>query len=59
MGHTMGHTTEPDATVTRRAFVERGAVVLVEPEEARKTDASIQGTYGRPWELWKRKALAR
>jgi HCOMODA/2-hydroxy-3-carboxy-muconic semialdehyde decarboxylase len=34
-------------------------VKYLDPEEARKADASIQGTYARPWELWKRKALAR
>jgi ribulose-5-phosphate 4-epimerase/fuculose-1-phosphate aldolase len=36
-----------------------GNVRYLDPEEARKADASIQGTYTRPWELWKRKALAR
>jgi HCOMODA/2-hydroxy-3-carboxy-muconic semialdehyde decarboxylase len=34
-------------------------VKYLDAEEARKADASIQGTYARPWELWKRKALAR
>ena len=34
-------------------------VRYLDPEEARKADQSIQGTYARPWELWKRKALAR
>lgn len=36
-----------------------GPVTYLEPEEARKADASVSGTYGRPWELWKKKALAR
>jgi len=36
-----------------------GPVTYLEPEEARKADATISGTYGRPWELWKRKALSR
>ncbi len=34
-------------------------VRYLDPEEARKADQSIQGTYTRPWELWRRKALAR
>ena len=34
-------------------------VRYLDPEEARKADQSIQGTYARPWELWKRKALSR
>jgi hypothetical protein len=29
------------------------------PEEARKAEATLAGTIPRPWELWKRKALAR
>jgi len=36
-----------------------GPVTYLEPEEARKADATVSGTYGRPWELWKRKALSR
>ncbi len=36
-----------------------GNVTYLEPEEARKTDATVSGTYARPWELWKTKALAR
>jgi ribulose-5-phosphate 4-epimerase/fuculose-1-phosphate aldolase len=36
-----------------------GAVKYLEPEEAKKADATVSGTYGRPWELWKKKALAR
>jgi HCOMODA/2-hydroxy-3-carboxy-muconic semialdehyde decarboxylase len=36
-----------------------GPVTYLEPEEARKAEASVSGTYGRPWELWRRKALAR
>ena len=29
------------------------------PEEATRAETSIAGTLGRPWELWKRKALGR
>jgi ribulose-5-phosphate 4-epimerase/fuculose-1-phosphate aldolase len=35
-----------------------GQVTYLDPEEARKADASVSETYARPWELWKRKALA-
>jgi len=36
-----------------------GAVTYLEPEEARRTDATVSSTYGRPWELWKRRVLGR
>ncbi|MGH9255405.1 MAG: class II aldolase/adducin family protein [Vicinamibacterales bacterium] len=36
-----------------------GQVTYLDPEEARKADASVSDTYARPWELWKRKALSR
>ena len=36
-----------------------GKVIYVEPEEARRADATVSGTYGRPWELWKRRVLGR
>ncbi len=36
-----------------------GPVTYLDPEEARKADASVSGTYGRPWELWRRKALGK
>jgi hypothetical protein len=34
-----------------------GTVTYLDPDEARKAEASIAGTLGRPWELWKKKAL--
>ncbi|HEV8617033.1 MAG TPA: hypothetical protein VGU22_16195 [Methylomirabilota bacterium] len=34
-------------------------VVFLDPEEAGKAETSIDGTLARPWELWRRKALAR
>jgi hypothetical protein len=34
-----------------------GGVTYLSPEEAARAEASITGTLGRPWELWKRKAL--
>ena len=36
-----------------------GPVTYLDPEEARRAEASIVGTIGRPWEFWKRKALGR
>jgi len=36
-----------------------GQVTYLDPEEARKAEASVSETYGRPWELWKNKALSR
>ena len=29
-----------------------GPVTYLDPEEARKADATVSGSYGRPWELW-------
>ncbi|HKX01906.1 MAG TPA: class II aldolase/adducin family protein, partial [Methylomirabilota bacterium] len=36
-----------------------GKVTYLSPEEAARAEASIAGTLGRPWELWKRKSLGR
>src|SRR5262245_21949519 len=36
-----------------------GPVTYLDPEEAKKTDAAVSGTYARPWELWKKKTMAR
>ncbi len=36
-----------------------GPVTYLTPDEARLADASVSGTYGRPGELWKTRALAR
>ena len=36
-----------------------GPVTYLDAEEARRADASVSGTYARPWELWKKRALAR
>jgi HCOMODA/2-hydroxy-3-carboxy-muconic semialdehyde decarboxylase len=36
-----------------------GDVTYLAPEEARLAEAAVSGTYGRPWELWKRQALGR
>ncbi len=36
-----------------------GPVTYLDPQEARLADTSVSGTYARPWELWKKRALAR
>jgi hypothetical protein len=36
-----------------------GEVRYLDPEEARRAEASLEATLTRPWELWKRKALAK
>jgi HCOMODA/2-hydroxy-3-carboxy-muconic semialdehyde decarboxylase len=36
-----------------------GPVTYLEPEEARRADATVSGTYARPWELWKRRVAGR
>ncbi|MBI2319845.1 MAG: class II aldolase/adducin family protein [Betaproteobacteria bacterium] len=49
--------------VTARLSVEAkmlgGNITYLEPEECRLAMATITGTMSRPWELWKRKALAK
>ncbi len=36
-----------------------GPVTYLEPAEARRADATVSGTYARPWELWKRRVMGR
>lgn len=36
-----------------------GPVTYLDPEEARKADATVSDSYGRPWELWTRTAHLR
>ena len=50
--------TEVNARLQAQAMALSGNVTYLDPEEAKKAEASIAGTLGRPWELWKRKALA-
>jgi len=50
---------ELNARLQAQALALGGPVKYLDPEEARLADATNQGTYGRPWELWKRKALAK
>jgi len=51
--------TEMNAKLQAQAMSLGGKVTYLDPEEARKADASVAGTLERPWELWKRKALSR
>jgi HCOMODA/2-hydroxy-3-carboxy-muconic semialdehyde decarboxylase len=49
--------TEVNARLQAQAMALGGGVTYLSPEEATRAEASIAGTLGRPWELWKRKAL--
>ncbi|MGH7388685.1 MAG: class II aldolase/adducin family protein [Candidatus Rokuibacteriota bacterium] len=49
---------EMNARLQRQA-VALGTVTYLTPEEARLAEASVSATYGRPWELWRKRALAR
>ncbi|HEU5189246.1 MAG TPA: class II aldolase/adducin family protein [Methylomirabilota bacterium] len=48
--------TEVNARLQAQAMALGGTVTYLDPEEARRAEASITGTIARPWELWKRKA---
>jgi ribulose-5-phosphate 4-epimerase/fuculose-1-phosphate aldolase len=49
--------TEINARLQAQALVLGGNIVYLDPEEARRAEASLDGTLARPWELWRRKAL--
>jgi len=51
--------TEVNARLQGQAMALGGQVIYLEPDEARQAEASVGGTIGRPWELWKRKAMAK
>lgn len=51
--------TEMNARLQTQAMALGGPVRYLDPEEARRAEASLDGTLGRPWELWRKKALAR
>jgi len=51
--------TEMNAKLQSQAMLLGGNVTYLDPEEAKKAEASIAGTLGRPWELWKRKAIGK
>ena len=50
---------EMNARLQAQAMALGGTVTYLDAEEARKAETSIAGTIGRPWELWRRKALAK
>lgn len=50
---------EIGARVAAQAIALGGEVRYLDPEEARRAQAVVEATLGRPWELWKRKAMAR
>jgi len=50
---------EVAARLETQAIALGGEVRYLDPEEARRAQAAVEGTLGRPWELWKRKAMAR
>ena len=50
--------TEINARLQAQAMA-LGPVTYLDPEEARRAESSIAGTLGRPWELWRKKALGR
>ena len=50
---------EMNARLQAQALALGGPVTYLDDEEARQASASVAGTISRPWELWKKKALAR
>jgi len=51
--------TEVNARLQAQAMGLGGPVTYLDDEEARRAETSVGGTIPRPWELWKKKALAR
>ena len=51
--------TEMNARLQAQAMALGGPVTYLDDEEARRAEASVGGTTVRPWELWKKKALAK
>jgi HCOMODA/2-hydroxy-3-carboxy-muconic semialdehyde decarboxylase len=51
--------TEVNARLQAQAMALSPNVTYLDVEEAKKAESSIVGTLNRPWELWKRKAMAR
>jgi len=51
--------TEMNARMQLQAISLGGSVTYLDPEEGRKIEMVIKDTVVRPWELWKKKALAK
>jgi ribulose-5-phosphate 4-epimerase/fuculose-1-phosphate aldolase len=49
--------TEMNAAAQQKAIALGGAVTYLEVDEAARSDETSRGVSGRPWELWKRRAL--
>jgi ribulose-5-phosphate 4-epimerase/fuculose-1-phosphate aldolase len=50
--------TEMNARLQAQAMALGRKVTYLDPEEARRAEAALDGTLSRPWELWRRKAAA-
>jgi ribulose-5-phosphate 4-epimerase/fuculose-1-phosphate aldolase len=50
--------TEVNARLQTQAAVLGGPINALEPEEGVKADQTNQQVTGRPWQLWKQKAMA-
>jgi ribulose-5-phosphate 4-epimerase/fuculose-1-phosphate aldolase len=50
---------EMNARLQAQAMALGGPITFLDDEEARKATANVGGTVSRPWELWRRKALAK
>ena len=51
--------TEMNAKLQAQAMALGSNVIYLDPEEARRAEASVGSTIGRPWELWKRKVMSK
>jgi|GEM_PF-70685 len=51
--------TELNAKLQAQALALSHNVIFLEPEEAQRAEVTMEGTLGRAWELWKRKAVAK
>jgi len=49
--------TEMNAKLQAQAMALGGPVTYLDADEAKKAEANVGVTIGRPWELWKQKAL--
>jgi len=51
--------TEVNARLQVQAIMLGGSITYLEPEEGQLAAINVGGTIGRPWELWKKKALGK
>ena len=51
--------TEQNARLQAQAMLLSQKVTFLDPEEAKKAQTTMEGTIGRPWELWKKKVQAK